>query len=224
VIRRRSALVAVVVTTALGCGHTDGDGTLTVPVVDIRTTGCGPRTRIGVGTAIDDGLIVTAAHVVAGADRIEVTSSDGSHGVATVVYIDDDLDVAALRTGVELGDPIVLRAEPVRAGTAGSVTLPARGGRDATMVGVDIVRPVTIRTTDIYGDDEVERHGFEVAATVDPGDSGAMVMVGGRGAGIIWARSTVADDRAWAVDLPDILRDPASRDALTDEIDSGPCP
>ena len=223
---RRVALIAVLVSAAVGCGESDTDSEVAsdVAVFDIRATGCGPQARVGVGTAIDDGLIVTAAHVVAGADRIGVTTRDGSNGQAVVVFIDDDLDVAALRTDVDVGESLELRLEPVAANSAGSVSLPARGERNATIVDVEIVRPVNIRTTDIYLDDDVERHGFEVAATIESGDSGAMVVVDGRGAGIIWARSTVADDRAWAVDVPDILRDPARRAALADEIDPGACP
>lgn len=225
----RIALVAVLLGTALGCGDNDTTNDTTndtpgdVPVVDIRATGCGPRARLGVGTAIDDGLIITAAHVVAGADDIQVTALDGSPGAATIVFIDDDLDVAALRTGLDLGDPLALRVDPVVADTPALITLPARGERAATTIDVEIIRPVNIRTTDIYLDDDVERHGFEVDASVAPGDSGAMVVLDGQGAGIIWARSTVADDRAWAVDVPDNLRDPAQRATLTDEIDPGTC-
>jgi S1-C subfamily serine protease len=218
----RVALLAVLVGSAFGCG--DSNDPTSVPVVDIRANGCGPRARLGVGTAIDDGLVVTAAHVVAGADQVMVTGRDGSSGHATIVFLDGDLDVAALRVDLDLGDPLDLRTEPVVADTPASVTLPARGDRDAATTGVDIIRPVNIRTTDIYLDDDVERHGFEVAATVEPGDSGAMVVVDGRGAGIIWARSTAAEDRAWAVDLPENLLDPARRAALTDEIEPAACP
>jgi len=222
---RRAAVTAVLVSAAVGCGDTrDTDMSSDVAVVDVRATGCGPRARLGVGTAIDDGLIVTAAHVVAGADSIAVTSLDGSPGDATVVFIDDDLDVAALRTDLDVGAPLELRLEPVVADTPASLTLPARGDRDAHTFDVEIVRPVNIRTTDIYLDDDVDRHGVEVAATVEPGDSGAMVVVDGRGAGIIWARSTIDGDRAWTVDIPEILRDPVSRAALVDEIDPGACP
>ena len=87
---------------------------------------------------------------------------------------------------------------------------------------VTVVREAVIRTTDIYREDPVRRDGFEVEASVDPGDSGAMVVLPGGGAGIVWARSNVNEHRAWAIDLPtDVLDGTAA--TLTAPVDLGPC-
>ena len=36
--------------------------------VDVRANGCGPNVDLGAGSLIDEGLVVTVAHVVAGMD------------------------------------------------------------------------------------------------------------------------------------------------------------
>ena len=54
----------------------------------------------GVGTGVvivDKGLILTNLHVVAGADRITVTFSDGLEATATVVNVQPENDLAVLQ-------------------------------------------------------------------------------------------------------------------------------
>ena len=63
-----------------------------VPVVSPAQQG------LGSGVVIDaNGLIVTNAHVIAGADVIHVSAPDGDNVVATVIGTDADLDLALLR-------------------------------------------------------------------------------------------------------------------------------
>ena len=88
---------------------------------------------------------------------------------------------------------------------------------------VEVRRDVIVRTTDIYRAADVERPGVELAATLEPGDSGAMVHLPGGGAGIVWSRSTTDPDRAWVVDLPAVVLDHDERRALTTPVDTGPC-
>ena len=90
------------------------------------------------------------------------------------------------------------------------------GGSLTPLVDLRVLRTVNIRTTDIYLDDPVERPGFEIEATIDPGDSGALVVLPGGGVGVIWARSNEREQRAWAVDLPSELVDPGVRAEFSD--------
>jgi len=83
--------------------------------IDIRASGCGPRVQFGSGTSIFDGLIVTAAHVVAGADKVEVIDTNGETVTTDVVFFDPDLDVAALRPAAPVGIPVALRTDRARA-------------------------------------------------------------------------------------------------------------
>ena len=97
---------------------TDGaidSGSIVAATVRVRADGCGPRTELGTGTAIADGLVVTAAHVVAGSSRVEVVDRSGTAVAAEVVVFDPELDVAALRPATDVGSPVPLRPVPLRA-------------------------------------------------------------------------------------------------------------
>jgi hypothetical protein len=193
--------------------------------IDIRAAGCGPRVRFGTGTSIPDDLILTAAHVVSGANDIEVIDSTGFATEATVVFFDPDLDVAVLRPSSPVGVPIQMRAETARELEIGIVALSRliADTVETETIDVRVLRPVNILTTDIYLDEDVEREGFEIAAPIDPGDSGAMVHLPGGGVGIIWARSTDNEDHAWAVNIPRVLLETNERGALRNQVDNGRC-
>lgn len=221
------ALAAVLFATT-GCGsepvsEADPDRqTISAATVRVRADGCGPRTELGTGTVVADGLVVTAAHVVAGAQRVAVVDRLGDTISSEVVLFDPDLDVAALRPIIDAGPPVPLRAEPARQGDKGLVALVAADG-SVEMLAVDVLQRVTIDTTDIYRVEPVQRRGLRVAIAVAPGDSGAMVHLPGGGAGIVWSRSMETDDQAWTVDLPAELLDAPLRRALATPVDTGPC-
>lgn len=207
--------------------------------VAVHVAGCGSRDRRGAGTVIDGaGLVVTAAHVVAGASTTTVVDDDGNGYPAEVVFFDPAQDVAALLAPAVVASPAELRGPAAEPGDTGAIVVHHSDESDddddgdgstkssvaSEVVAVEVLRTVRIRTTDIYHDADVERPGFEIDASVEPGDSGAMVFLDGGGAGIVWARSTAHDDRAWAVVLPHQFTDDESRSALTTPVDPGPCP
>jgi hypothetical protein len=217
------AVIAFLIGT-LGCATEadSGHATIEEATVRVRAQGCGPRVELGTGTSIDDGVVVTAAHVVAGATQIDVVDSAGTTIGAEVVWFDPGLDVAALRPAAAAGPPVPLRSEPARPGDVGVVGLIADDG-SVELTEVDVVQRVTIRTTDILREKDVERPGLRVAIAVEPGDSGAMVHLPDGGVGIVWSRSTTHDDQAWTVDVPTDLRDAATRRTLIEPVDVGPC-
>ncbi len=190
--------------------------------VRVRADGCGPRIELGTGTAIADGLVVTAAHVVAGADRVEVVDRFGTTLPADVVWFDPGVDVAALRPSTEFTSSVELRDEVGREGERGVVAIISSDGAREPLV-VEVLQRVTMRTTDIYGEERVERSGLRIDVDVEPGDSGAMVHLPGGGVGIVWSRSTSDDDRAWTVDLPTELFDASTRRSFVEPVDVGRC-
>lgn len=223
--RLGATMVAVtVLIAATGCGSDPGPDrqAITDATVRIRADGCGPRTELGAGTAISDGLVVTAAHVVAGADRVAIVDRLGTAIAAEVVMFDPDLDVAALRPVADVGPAAPLRAQPGEEDERGVIGLVATDG-SVELIDVVVAQRVTIRTTDIYRIEPVRRPGLRVAATVEPGDSGAMVHLAGGGVGIVWSRSSETSDQAWTVDLPPELSDSAGRRSLLTPVDTGPC-
>ncbi|MEI7877690.1 MAG: trypsin-like peptidase domain-containing protein, partial [Planctomycetota bacterium] len=83
----------------------DAAKTLAPSVVTINTTSTKlddrGRAQHGTGTGVvisRDGYIVTANHVVADADEIELVLNDGRSAKATVVGLDPGTDIAVLRT------------------------------------------------------------------------------------------------------------------------------
>jgi S1-C subfamily serine protease len=172
-------------------------------------------------TAIGDGLFVTAAHVVAGADTVEVIDADGRRSAAQVVTFDPLLDIAALRAVDAAVETVAIRPDRAAADESGAVVV-SDVDDSLEWVEVTVVRRATIETTDIYRDADVARAGFEIEASIDPGDSGAAVHLPGGIVGVVWARSTVHPDRAWAIDIPDRFLDEAV--VARSPVDTGPCP
>ena len=220
---RTIGAIACIVALLVGCdgptATTSIDDAL-ASAVRIEAQGCGPRTRLGTGTAIDDGVVITAAHVVAGTDRVSVVGADGRRSTAEVVAFDPQLDIAALRPATPVARPVALRSTPVAADDTG-VVIVVRADDTMESVTVEVARTVMVRTTDIYLEAGVERPGFEIEASIEPGDSGAMVHFPTGAAGVVWARSTIDPDRAWAVLIPPELIDSSRVD---DAVDTGPCP
>ena len=154
----------------------------------ITATGCRPTSNIAHGVVVDDDLVATVAHAVAGEDEIDVS---GRRGV--VVAIDTVLDAAVLR--VEGLDAEVADRREYVDGEA--VALFTDGEQPA-----EVTRRVTVRTSDIYRDGEHARPALDVVADVRAGDSGAPI-VGEDGSvlAILWAASRQTDDRAWALPI-----------------------
>jgi S1-C subfamily serine protease len=201
-------------------------GTIIASTMRVRADGCGPRTELGTATAIGDGVVVTAAHVLAGSDQVALVDAAGQAIPVEVVLFDPDLDVAALRATAD-APAHTLTSAPLRVerGAAGETGVLALVASDGTIDVHDVVvmQRVTIRTTDITRERDVERPGLRIDAAIEPGDSGAMVHLAGGGAGIVWSRSTTTAAQAWTADLPAELVDATRRRALTSPVDTGPC-
>jgi S1-C subfamily serine protease len=186
--------------------------------VEVIPVGCGPRDGSGDGRG--DGLVVapgrvlTVAHVVAGSDRVDVSTPSGTT-TAVVTVFDPANDVAVLAI-----DPAFAPAIPIgtaRTDERGLVVMHRDG--TPTVVRVRIADVVTIRTEDIYLDTIHDRPGYVLEAEIVSGDSGGVVVVDHRAVAVVWARSNREDDRAWAVDATLV----ADRLTSTAPVDTGEC-
>jgi S1-C subfamily serine protease len=119
----------------------------------VHVAAAGPKAGAGSGVTVSpDGLVLTNAHVVAGAAAFSVTTAEGRGLPARLIGADPDTDLALLRAEgdgalptAELGDSAALRvgqlaiaignplgfASTVTAGVVSALgrTLPGRGGR-----------------------------------------------------------------------------------------------
>lgn len=194
------AIAAALVAASLSVGCASPSET---PVVGVRATGCRPFPERGSGVLVaveghDRPLVLTAAHVVAGANEITV-SREQTDATARVVAFDPDMDLAYLAVDrLDLEGVATVDSSGVDAGTA-AIARVVRDG-DPLDVPVTIVRRIDIRTEDLYVEGETIRPGFELTADIEEGDSGAPVVVDGHVVGIVWARSRATNARAYAVD------------------------
>ena len=145
-------------------------------VVRIEADGEGrPRTEAAIGTGVivnADGTILTAQHVVAGADTITVAYADGTRSTATVAQADAKRDIAALTPatlpdtvvpaalggGVGVGDDVVAIGNPL--GLSASTTSGVVSGLNRATRG---------RSGDMSG-------LIQFDAAVNPGSSGGPLI------------------------------------------------
>jgi S1-C subfamily serine protease len=177
----------------------------------VRVVGCG-RTYSGSGFAVDTELVVTNAHVVAGAREVTLRTHDGRRVEATVVVLDADRDLALLHApGHGLATLALARAE---VGAVGAV-IGYPGGQDEPRVApARIDRLVNGVGRDIYGRGATERSLYFLSARLRSGDSGAPLVDGsGRLVGVVFAVSPDVPTAAYALattELESVLVAPRS--------------
>ncbi len=148
----------------------------------------------GFGTGVvvnDEGLILTAHHVIAGATRLRVAFSDGTEATATVTSAEPERDLATLTPdrlpevlvpavlggGVAVGDDVYAVGHPL--GLVGSLSAGVVSGLDRSI-------PL---------DDDIELDGLiQFDAAVNPGNSGGPLLNrAGQVVGVVTALANPVD-------------------------------
>ena len=218
-LQRRALLFVVGGLLAASCGSTASSApaasvNAAESAVQVVAVGCRSVDVHGAGLMVGDGRVATVAHVVAGATRLEVRGVHGT-AAATVVYFDPILDLAVLKVDPRLATPMPIGT--AASGDRGTVIV----YRDDAPVELpaEVQRPVQINTADIYGLGKHLRPGYELNLDIRPGDSGAVVVVGGKAVALLWATSKEAAARTWA------MRASLLTDHLSDSapVDNGHC-
>jgi S1-C subfamily serine protease len=226
----RRTIAAVVVVALTACGSTDDGapsppptpsvivaaGSAAASSVLIRAEGCRARPSRGVGGVIAPGRVVTVAHLVAGSTSVTVQDAAGTDRRAVVVGLDRSTDLALLAVDVDM-PPLPRRTLP--AGEQGSFVVDRDG---PTTLSFTTEAFVDIRIDSIDGDRRVQRRGYQVQATIVDGDSGAVLVTNeGVAIGVLYARSTAAENRAWATDIAEL--DPLLAADSGEPVDVGAC-
>lgn len=184
-------------------GPPDGDAAVTDDPLVPRGTGPGeaddpdPVDSLGTGVVInDDGMILTADHVVADAASIRVTFADGTEADAFVVSSEPDQDIAVLMAGtrpgvivpavmgggVRIGDEAFAVGHPL--GLTGSLSAGVISGLDRTVP--------TARGTELTG-------LIQFDAAVNPGSSGGPLLNrAGQVVGIVTALADPSRQGTWS--------------------------
>jgi S1-C subfamily serine protease len=186
--------------------------------VKIQGQACG-RIQEGSGFFVDDDLVVTNAHVVAGEDDTGVELSDGSTLDAEVVAFDPQRDLAVLHT--DDSDRASLPVRVAGTGDTGGV-FGHPGGGPLEISPFRVSDQITATGTDIYDRDRTSREVLVLASELAPGDSGsALVDANGQVVGVAFAVAPDKPGVAYALaveELEAVLAGDLSR-----ERDTGGC-
>lgn len=179
------------------------------------------RTQEGSGWVYAPGLVVTNAHVVAGAQGVHVRSG-GANRTARVVVFDPARDLAvlavddlsavplALGPGLRHGDSAVVAGYPL----GGPLTVDAARVREVLQA----------RGDDIYGRQGVQREVYSLLATVQPGNSGGPLLAAdGTVSGVVFARSLDDAQTGYALTVDEARPVLDQADRASDAVDTGPC-
>ena len=189
----------------------------------LSVAGCPPGEAHGTGTIVAPGLVLTSAHVVKGATEISVTNGDWST-TGTIVGFDPNMDLAYVRLDSGSARALDVDGSHVSRGDTGSAYVYRDGA--VRVIPVRVRRPVQIHTEDIYIKGDTYRPGYEVEADIHAGDSGGPVVVDGDVVGVLWARSSKFDSRAYAIDpvaAGDLIRSQLASGSIGPEIDRTRC-
>jgi S1-C subfamily serine protease len=170
-------------------------------VVRVLGTACGLGVE-GSGWAVQPGLVVTNAHVVAGSDDTTVTTQDGTELDATVVYYEPGDDLALLRVGADLPTlPISDHREP--GSEAAVLGYPENGPYYVAPARLGETRPTI--SEDSYGNGPINRTIVALRGSVRSGNSGGPLIDGsGRAVGTVFAATTSGNAGGFAIPAEDV--------------------
>jgi hypothetical protein len=187
-------------------------------VVRVLSTACGLGIE-GSGWAVRPNLIVTNAHVVAGADDTTITTQGGVELDATAVLYEPEDDLALLRVDAEL--PVLPMVSGNREGSAAAVLgYPENGPYTVTPARVGETRETI--SEDSYGRGPIDRTITALGGDVRSGNSGGpLLSKDGKVVGVVFAATTSGPRGGFAVPVDEVRS--ALHRASTGAVDTGAC-
>lgn len=186
-------------------------------VVRVLSTACGLGIE-GSGWAVEPGLIVTNAHVIAGARDTTVTTRSGVELDATPVYYRPDQDLALLRIGADL-PTLQIAPRRIVGSDAAVLGYPENGPYALTPARVGETRETVSENS--YGNGPVDRLITALAGDVRSGNSGGpLVNAEGKVVGTVFAATTGGIPGGFAV--PSELVGEAIHHT-SESVGTGPC-
>ena len=157
------------------------------------------RGQEGTGWVVSDDRVVTNAHVVAGADQVQVQSRDQVLR-GTVVVFDPDRDLAVIRVDGLDAAALPLGSDLARGDSAVVPGYPLDG--PYRVASARVRETLDARGLDIYGTNRVVREIYSLNARVQPGNSGGPLLDdAGRVVGVVFAKSLEDDSTGYALTL-----------------------
>jgi S1-C subfamily serine protease len=180
------------------------------------------RALEGTAFVIAPQRVITNAHVVAGTDRVQVETADGTLG-ATVVTYDPETDVAVLKVPGLRAPVLQLAAQPAISGLSGLVLgYPLDGPYTASAARVR--DRIHLRGPDIYNAATVVRNVYTVRAVVRSGNSGGPLLDGsGQVLGLVFGAAVDNDETGFVLTDDEIADDVATASTRNVEVSTGAC-
>lgn len=171
--------------------------------VHVSGTACGQFSE-GSGFAIEPGLVLTNAHVVAGVEQIKVSTPDSRSEIGALVGFDPGRDVAAISLS-DLGvSPVRLASAVASVDDFGDVaTVDPDSGLE--FIPFRVNRRIWAKGQDFYAEDAENRRVLEINSLLAAGDSGAaLVNHDGDVWGMVFAVARGQRDQGYALDIVEI--------------------
>jgi S1-C subfamily serine protease len=170
-------------------------------IVKILAMGC-DGTHEGTGFFIAPHLVVTNAHVVAGATNVTIG------GVrAQVALFDPVNDVSVLRVSTKATPLAFASSVPSSGAKAKVIGFPLNGQR--TLSPSIISGEITAQSRDIYDKQTFDRTVQVVYSNIEPGNSGSPVLVGGLVTGVVFSKALTQNETAYAIPAATVRHDVA---------------
>lgn len=180
------------------------------------------RRLMGTGFVIEDGYVLTNAHVVAGTERVALDTVVGVKP-AQVVLFDPDTDIAVLRAE-QLGLPELRWAESGLGISDSAVVMgyPKSGPFEAAPV--RIRGKLEIAGPDIYTTGRVEREAYTIRGNIRQGNSGGPLLTpDGEVAGMIFGASLDTSETGYALTAHQVQQRVGDVRSLTRPADTQAC-
>ena len=180
------------------------------------------RRLMGSGFVIEDGYVLTNAHVVAGTQRVALDTVLGVKPAEVVLY-DPDTDIAVLRAD-QLGLPALRWAggELAPGGDAMIMGYPKSGPFEAAPV--RIRGKLEIAGPDIYTTGRVEREAYTIRGNIRQGNSGGPLLTpDGEVAGMIFGASLDTSETGYALTAHQVQQRVGDVRSLTRPADTQAC-
>lgn len=190
-------------------------------VLRVVADGCDQRS-LGSSFLIAARYLVTNAHVVVGAKSVIVQTSSKSFE-ATVVLLDQELDVAVLYAdGIRTPPLAFATRDPERGAVGAGIGYP--GGGNETVEPATVSAAYNAQGLDISGKARVTRKIVELRSKVRPGDSGGpLVLQDGTVGGVIFAESKVDPTVGYALSPVEVWQRVAPAIGRTSAVAPGSC-